>query len=245
VTFIFPRSWLSGLILSAAGGTTTFGVTAGQCADSTNAAIMNVPTALSKTVSGNWSAGNGGGALDTGSTTANTWYHVFAISDAVGVTTDILVSLSPTAPMLPAGFTLFRRIGAMKTDGSFHWTAFAQFGDEFFWPAPPQDLGTTVGAGSTVLITLTVPSGVAVEARLDCEWTSSASATDSAVSIQPTFVTSFAVQSLFSVGAGNPVAGQFRFLTNVSRQIQAQGQSQPGTLTIWTLGWRDQRGKDG
>jgi hypothetical protein len=138
MTFIFPRGWLSGLILSTAGGSNTFGVTAGQCADSTNAAIMNVAGAASKTTAA-WAAGSGNGALDTGSIAASTWYHVFAISDAVGINTDILISTSPTAPSLPPGFPLFRRIGAMLTDGSNHWVQFFQFGDQFLWFTAPND----------------------------------------------------------------------------------------------------------
>jgi hypothetical protein len=78
-----PRSYLSGLTLSAAGGTGTFGVAAGQAADSTNAAILNLGSAMSKTTAA-WAAGTGNGSLDTGAISASAWYAVFLIGQLSG-----------------------------------------------------------------------------------------------------------------------------------------------------------------
>jgi hypothetical protein len=245
VTFIFPRSWLSGLMLSAAGGTTTFGVTAGQCADSTNAAIMNVPAALTKTVSSAWSEGNGGGALDTGSTTANTWYHVFAISDAVGVTTDILVSRSPTAPTLPAGFTLFRRIGSMKTDASFHWLGFVQTGDLFNYNTAIVDLGATIAINTITNVTLTVPTGIVVVAWFSATWIST-NAVETSVNILPkTMGMTGSPMALWAQSNNFIAAGHFNVPTDTSGRIQVDALADTGTLGITTLGYRDRRGTDG
>lgn len=75
----------------------------------------------------------GAGGLDTGVRTADTWYFIWAIGDSTGANPDeVLLSLSPGAPFgagaagtptgispaLPAGYDLFRRIGAIRTDSS-------------------------------------------------------------------------------------------------------------------------------
>ncbi len=74
------RGHLFGLTLSTAGGSVTFSVAPGEAADSTGADLMALSAALAKSFSANWSVGNNGGALDTGSTAANTWYHVILLN---------------------------------------------------------------------------------------------------------------------------------------------------------------------
>jgi hypothetical protein len=54
--------------------------------------------------------------LDTGALAANSWYSVWVIWN--GVTTAGLLSLSATAPALPAGYTHKARVGWIKTDGT-------------------------------------------------------------------------------------------------------------------------------
>ena len=59
--------------------------------------------------------------MDTGSVANNTWYHVHLIKRPVTGVVDVLFSLSATAPTLPTSYTIFRRIGSMRTDGSARW----------------------------------------------------------------------------------------------------------------------------
>jgi hypothetical protein len=40
-------------------------------------------------------------------------------------------------------------------------------------------------------------------------------------------------------------AGHFRLMTDTSGQIQAKALAGGGSLTIFTMGWKDTRGKDG
>ena len=93
---------LWGLTMSTAGSSTTMTIAAGICADSTNTVMMKLPASLAKTTSA-WTLG-AGGALDTGASTATTWYSWFVIYNPTTNVTDLLCSLSPTAPTLPAGF---------------------------------------------------------------------------------------------------------------------------------------------
>src|SRR5258708_10764511 len=88
------RSYLAGLTLSTAGASTTFGIAAGVAADSTNADIMSLAAAYTKTT-GSWALGSGNGALDTGSVTVSTWYHVFSIKRPDTGVVEVMVSLAP------------------------------------------------------------------------------------------------------------------------------------------------------
>lgn len=53
--------------------------------------------------------------LDAGTIAVSTWYAVFAIASADGVSTGTLASTSATSPTLPTGYTLFARIGWVRT----------------------------------------------------------------------------------------------------------------------------------
>lgn len=62
-------------------------------------------------------ASTGAGGLDTGVLAASTWYSIWRIAKTDG-TKNWLISLSETAPTMPAGYTLKARIGWMRTDGT-------------------------------------------------------------------------------------------------------------------------------
>ena len=55
-------------------------------------------------------------SIDTGSLASNTWYSVWVISN--GTITDARISLSSTAPTMPAGYTYKARVGWVRTDGT-------------------------------------------------------------------------------------------------------------------------------
>jgi hypothetical protein len=74
-------------------------------------------------------ATTGAGGLDTGVLAASTWYSVWRIGKADG-TRSWLISLSATAPTMPAGYTHKARVGWIRTDGSANKypLSFKQFG---------------------------------------------------------------------------------------------------------------------
>ena len=76
--------------------------------------------AITKTLqsSGSWTAGTGQNGLDTGARANSTWYNIFEIVKNSDNTSDILFSLSRTAPTVPSGYTLVAWIGAIRTDAS-------------------------------------------------------------------------------------------------------------------------------
>lgn len=93
----------------------------------------------------------GANALDSGTIAASTWYSLWAIWN--GTTTAGLISLSATAPTLPAGYTHKARVGWVRTDGTANKfpLGFVQFG---------RDVQYQVASGSN-LTALPIPiSGV-------------------------------------------------------------------------------------
>jgi hypothetical protein len=164
-----PRSYLAGLTLSTPGASTTFSVAPGVTVDSTDVDMMTITTSWSKSTAA-WVVGNGTGGFDGGTSfSPSTWYHVYVIKRPDTGVVDVAFSASASAPTtggnIPAAYTLFRRIGAMKTNGSSQWTAFTQNGDEFLWLTPINDAnGVASGLGTTARV-LTVPTGVQVWAK--------------------------------------------------------------------------------
>jgi microcystin-dependent protein len=94
-------------------------ISKGRRRNSTNVTDMVLSAALTKQIDAAWAVGTGAGGMDTGAVGATSTYYVYLISSADGVTlVDALFSLSATAPTMPGGYTLFRMIGALRTDAS-------------------------------------------------------------------------------------------------------------------------------
>lgn len=230
---------LYGLTLSAAGATATFGVATGA------ASGMVLASAYTKTTAA-WAVGTGLGSLDTGAIANSTWYHVFIIERVDTLVVDILISLSPTAPTMPASYTLKRRIGSMLTDGSAQWKKFVQLGDEFLWAAPPTDI-TVVNLDTTpALKTLTVPTGIQVNALIRGGMNHANAGV--IVLINSPDETSAAVTT-GNQTASTPSAGSSgqsfvdNVRTNTSGQVRAVSSSASTTLNVATRGWIDNRGR--
>jgi hypothetical protein len=98
-------------------------IAAGTCRDSTDSANIVVPSLLTATIT---TAGANG--LDTGSEASSTWYALYVI-DGPTVAPASLLSASFTAPTLPGGYTVFRRIGAVYNDSGSNLLEFSQHGN--------------------------------------------------------------------------------------------------------------------
>jgi hypothetical protein len=250
-----PRNYIAGLTLSTAGSSITFGVAIGVAADSTNAVLMALVAAYAKTTAA-WALGSGVGALDTGTIAAAGWYHIFLIRRPDTGVTDILISLSPTAPTLPANYTQFRRIGTLLVQSSV-WTKFIQDGDEFRWDTTFADVTVTNPGAAAVVRALSVPTGVRVLARMNvgvitatigascCVLLTDLSIADSTPSnsnltIQSYYTTGGAAITLANAAAGAAV------WTNTSGQIRSRLLVSDASMSLYigTQGWMDPRGKN-
>ena len=112
-------AFLSNPITIAFNGTTQMDIGAG-IVNYDNGSGQLLCQAITKTLqaSGSWTAGTSQNGLDTGARANSTWYNIFEIVKNSDNTSDILYSLSRTAPTVPSGYTLVAWIGAMRTDAS-------------------------------------------------------------------------------------------------------------------------------
>jgi hypothetical protein len=239
------RNYLAGLTLSTAGSSAAFGIAAGVATDSTNADFLALASAYTKTTSA-WAVGSGNGALDTGSIANNTWYHAHLIKRPDTGVVDVLVSLSATAPTLPTNYTLFRRIGSMKTSSS-QWIKFSQKGDEFLWDTRTLDVNAVAAAASAVLWIINVPTNIKVNVlgffRLDQSGGSCTTIVTSPDESDQGIVAGSFTATVNASGL-SPQTAFLNVRTNTSAQIRVRS---TGTTGIWywtTLGWIDDRGRN-
>lgn len=103
----------SGLRLSATGLSAAVSVAADEVTLSSAAQTYRTLKGVSLSIN---SAASGANGLDTGSIAVSTWYSVWVIWN--GTTTAGLISLSATAPVMPAGYTHKARVGWIRTDST-------------------------------------------------------------------------------------------------------------------------------
>jgi hypothetical protein len=207
---------------------------------------MALASAFTKTTSA-WALGTGNGSLDTGAIANTTWYHAYLIQRVDTGVVDVLCSLSATTPTLPTNYTLFRRIGAMLTDGSAHWVLFTQNGDEFLWSTPTLDVAVAASTPQTaVSYTLSVPTGVVVGAMVAGNFQNTAAAVSALLSSLATADTLPAVNGIGVTSNGNTASTLSQTVrTNTSAQIRGRIVGNiNSSLYLTTQGWIDRRGRD-
>lgn len=179
-TPVLPYNYFSGFVLAnnVTAPTTTLDVAPGAARDTTDTVNLKLSGTLRGILqaAGGWAAGDNQNKLDTGVKAINAWYHVFVIRKISDGTADILYSLSPTAPTLPAGYAGFKRISSIRTDASGGIIPFFNVGRSFTWLTPILDLTASVKVAA--LYTLSVPTGVNVVSRF---WISAYGSGDSGV----------------------------------------------------------------
>jgi Major tropism determinant N-terminal domain len=232
----YLRGYLAGLTLSN-NSNTAFNISDGVANADDNSLLMK--TFGFTKMTGSWAVGNNNGALDTGSVAASTWYHIYLIERTDTGVIDALLSLSATAPTMPANYTKKRRIGSIKTDASSHILAFTQIGDRFLWRSVPTDVPNATPPTTATLQTLSVPPGVSVDALLTAQY-GGVSTTVNIALWSP-----LGAQPGANLGTNNISAavGQYCITTNTASQINVISNSATGGLTITTFGWTDTRGR--
>ncbi|WP_050629324.1 hypothetical protein [Bradyrhizobium viridifuturi] len=235
--------YLSGLKITSPGAVSSFSVSPGVACDRNAADMIILSAGLTKT-SAAFAAGNNQGCLDTGAL-ANGFYHVFVIRNPTGSgSVDILMSKSATAPWLPNGYTLFRRIGAVWYNSGGLFSQLLQRGREFFWPGSAMDYGTTtLGPTLTTFALASVPSGIQVLALVNIIgwstaqntmwWTHEVGITDNG----PGYGVGGNGLEVTTVTSGN--VADLRVWTNTSAQICARSTTANTTYRCFTRGWFD------
>lgn len=257
-TAALPRTYLSGFTTSRDSGapTTDINILPGQCIDSGNATEIVLATEITKQLDNTWAAGDdAGGRPAAVGFTADTWYHVFVIFNPTTGDTDAGFDTDVAATNLLAaatGYTVYRRIGSVLTDGSIQILDYTQVKNKFWW-AVGNNEGITLSA-TAVLETIQVPLGIQTIADLTVHaadgnfdavtkhlLVTSPSQTDTTPS-----ASNFTVRSLqfFTAWAYNQ-ANTIEVLTNTSSQVRHRVDNAAGFGGgIITNGYTDYRGQE-
>jgi len=239
-----PRGYIDGLVLSrnATNPTTRINIAPGQATDSTNANSLKLSAVMTKGVNAAWAAGSGNGGLFSGTVAANTWYHVFLIEKEADGSIDAGFDTSVTAANRPAGYTRYRRIGSISTDGSSNIANFIQLGDVFHLPESAAYSG---GQRAMAAITINVPPGLSVLPLLSAHVGVTSSAQGLIYLAPGADLTNKRRFFEFNAASGNGTGSGVGPPTNTSQQIgfQVAGSGTP-SVDLWTNGWIDPRGKE-
>jgi hypothetical protein len=248
-TWAFGRGYVDGLILSNSVDTDhDISISAGVCRDSSNVVSMTGAT-LVKQIDAAWAAGTAAGGMFTGAVANSTWYHVHAIRKDSDGSVDYGFDTSVTAANKPAGYTYYRRIGAVLTNGSANINLFNQSGDEFLWLDPPLDVNVaTLGAARTSYA-ISTPLGVACLAKINALCYKAATSPQVYISCldqndeAPNIPNAAPLTTLYPAVAGEFAAAVLHVRTNASSQIGARSTSASTDFRIATMGYIDFRGK--
>jgi hypothetical protein len=237
-------------------------VAIGECRGEDDDEDITLSAIMTKQIDASWAAGDDAGGLSSTITIANTtWYHVHAIM--VGGSADVGFDTSITAANLVTDHsaTAYRRIGSVLTDGSANIIAFKQISDHFFWVTPVVDYSLADPGTSAVTTTLTVPTGLEVQAIIYPSMRPNSQGVESGVTewnytaiYHPDLTGSaassgLASQSVFietaTTNGGGGGANSVPLFTNTSAQIKHISNGDVRQVAIGTAGWVDDRGKNG
>lgn len=221
-------------------------VAAGEAASDNGLSLINLQAGITKNLATAWVAGTGNGALDVaGPLAANSWYHIFLIKNPTTGAVDILASGSISNPAMPSGYTLRRRVRSQITNASGFLIPTIQVGDYVGYKTPIINLSSVENGGSTLsLRTVSVPLGSKFNAELAVV-TAGTSTAFGAVCDPDNGAISVNNVAYHRVGGGISSTVVLCH-TDVNGRVatwDAGATAGGATLSIWTRGYYDRRGR--
>lgn len=228
----------------------------GQAVDSTGRAMMQLGSPIIKQIDAVWAAGsNVGGRASAVGLSPNQTYFCFLLRNPTNNAIEAGFDNALNASNLLAdatGFTQFRRVGAILTDGASNIRGFVQKEDRFLFKSIVQDLGQANPTTSATLHSLTVPTGIDVEADVAVEYITNDAGTFQAFGLITSpgqnddvpSISRYNIRSERQDAAGFFTSGTYERLTrtDTSGRIRSRFSSTSGDVTIHTNGWSDDRG---
>jgi hypothetical protein len=234
------KGYIYGLSCSSVGGSAQFSVTAGEAMSSNGADLISVLTSYAKVATASWTVGSGGGALDSGTLTAGTWYYIHVIKRPDTSVTDFAISTSIVAPTtggsIPSAYTLSQCIGAFKAVTGPLVEGFSQVYSKFYHKVGFQDYSTTIGTSRSPLTLSAPPNSIAI---FRASFLNSGTAAATCL-IQPTAETDRppgSFPSLVQETANQGAAGHFAIPVDASSQIAVRASVASSTISIETFGF--------
>jgi len=214
-----------------------------QFSDGSGRAVAT--TALTKRLDASWVAGTNQGGLFTGAKANSTWYHCFAIYNPTSGLTDCGFDTSVTAANIPSGYTKYKRVGSIRTNGSGNILAFTQIGTRFEFVDSINDIvAASVTVNTPTLRTISSPLGLKTVAFGEAGlFLSSSGAANLSIYSPATTRTASNAGSACASNAVTEGQAPFSVLTNTSSQINtfARYASLTPTMTLYisTFGFID------
>ena len=215
----------------------------GSILSSDGVEVIALGSALTKQIDATWAQGNDAGGLFSGAVAADTTYHLFLIvSDSDG-TVDAGFDTDLNCANIPAGYTRFRRVASLYTDGSANLVRFVQTGHRFELAAIQNDFNTGSPSTTGALVTMLAPTGLELLLKISVElinssstgvWLRSPAADNDAVTNanRLAFVSASGQSSNVVVDVQCNSAAQLRYRSDVGSVT---------TLRLRTLAWIDER----
>lgn len=245
--YMAPNGYLWNLTMSNAADTVNdITVAAGEAKDEGNTAVMVLSGAITKQLDAGWAVGTNAGGLNTGSVAANTWYEVHLIKRTDTGVVDVMFTTTANRATLPTNYTLQRRIGWIRRNGSTI-LQFTQVDDRFTLTTQINDVAATATA-TAAAVTLTAPPNSIVRFRASVTSTTSVNTTDTTVfsEIVEGNVTPSDTTGIASLGANDIAgssAGHFELRVSSTSTIEHDSDGTTYTFDISTFGWIDHRRK--
>lgn len=223
----FPPQYRGDGTVTATTTQVTFGARAVRDAANLRDIILTAPMTKVLQTSGGWSAGNNGNGLVSGVRTAGVWYHGFLIyNDATGAV-DVCFDTSPVAANRPAGWSSYRRIWSVRTNGANEIQAFIKFGsDRNVWAVRYNVANNATMSFGDLVTVGPVPLGVRTIAQLTLASAVAANgvfmslvpigAPPGAVQLQQDYVRSSSYQQIALVDVPTSTNAQIGFYCDVS-----------------------------
>lgn len=203
-----------------------------------------VASAQTKRLDATWAAGTNQGGLFSGSKANSTWYHCFKIYNPTTNTVDSGFDTSVTAANIPSGYTKYKRVGAILTDGSGNIRAFYQDGNIFRFRNYISDYNGSVSTTrQTIALSVPPSSNALFHAYLLSAAGGGSFNYGIFTNLDSDDVAPSATQNHLNANAGFYNSGQFIIKSNSSSSIGYRGFFATGTdgsnLAIGTEGWID------
>ena len=198
-------------------------------------------SAMTKRLDASWTAGTNQGGLDTGTKTANLFYHCFAIYNPTTKASDFLFSASPTSPTLPSGFTKKRKIASLRTNVSSNIRNgnYVFFSNSYSFEYQTKILffqGTTSTTGTTV--GTECPAYVTAEIIANQSSSGDCSTLITTLDLNDEAPVHASYASISSAANYNGATTLF-VRTNSLGEIRKRSSSVSGTLSLRTKGWTE------
>jgi peptidoglycan/xylan/chitin deacetylase (PgdA/CDA1 family) len=184
-------------------------------------------------------SGTGANALDTGTFAASKWYAIQVIYNPTTTTTAGLISLSRTAPTLPAGYTIFRFIGWAYSTSDVEIRDFDYCGGSYW--SYDQNYAALSGGTQTAFTAVDAsayipPTAILASAVLDVN----DNASTSSIYIRATGDTSGGIATIVGTGASaTRLISNSILKTNTSQSFDYKIDADDTSATIYINGYYD------